>query len=266
MTEQECERLVDSTASKLGIGGLLTRTYREELYKESDGHPYVVKILLGEIAKTKQLRKIERIVAASDEVLTALFERTYATLSPGAQRIFLTLSNWRTTIPKLAVEAVMLRNPAEAEIVPAPACIEELERSSFIDVVESQADKERFIQTPLVASLFGRGKLRASPLRSTVEADTDVLQQFGAGGQADIRHGVSPRIERLVKSLASRIAGGQATLSEYTPMLEYISRHYPTAWRLLAELHEEAGTPEGVKSAREAMRHYLETEPGGAGW
>ena len=85
---------------------LLTEDYRDELIRESDGHPYVIKILLGEVAKARALVALRRIVASKDEILDALFERTYSGLSPAAKQIFLLLSSWRSTIPELAIHAV----------------------------------------------------------------------------------------------------------------------------------------------------------------
>ncbi len=133
-------------SARLGMGGLLTAEYRQELFRESEGHPYVVKILLGEVAKAGKLKKIERIVADADELLTALFERTYTTLSPAAQRVFLTLCNWRVTIPKLALEAVLLR-PSNEKMGVGDA-VDELEQSSFVELLESQADHQIFVSTP----------------------------------------------------------------------------------------------------------------------
>src|SRR6185437_15448623 len=110
----------------LGINELLTEAYYNELISESDGHPYVIKILLGEVAKSQRLVKIQRILAGNDEILDALFERTFVGLSKSAQRIFLTLCNWRSTIPQIALESVLLRDANERmEIGNA---IDELER------------------------------------------------------------------------------------------------------------------------------------------
>src|SRR5262249_24689604 len=77
MTEDEYEALVNATASRLGISELMSSRYRQELYRETEGHPYVVKILLGEVANAHRPVKVERILATKDDVLTALFERTY---------------------------------------------------------------------------------------------------------------------------------------------------------------------------------------------
>jgi hypothetical protein len=109
MNDEEFDELTKATALRLGISGLIDEAYRDELYHESDGHPYVLKILLGEVAKASKRVKIERIVAGHDEILDVLFERTYAELSPVAKRVFLTLANWRSAVAELAVEAVLLR-------------------------------------------------------------------------------------------------------------------------------------------------------------
>src|SRR6516165_10720848 len=47
----------------------LTAGYKSEVYEESDGHPYIIKVLLGEIAKARALKNVERIVAGKDEIL-----------------------------------------------------------------------------------------------------------------------------------------------------------------------------------------------------
>jgi hypothetical protein len=220
----------------------------------------VLKILLGDVAKAKKLKQVERILADSDEILTAIFERTYANLSPTAQRVFLTLSNWRSTLPLLAIEAVLLR--PENEKMAVREGVEELERSSLVEVTEADADGQVFINAPLVASLFGKRKLLVSPMRSAVQADTELLYHFGAGQPADVRHGVGPRIRRVFQHVARRIGQGDK-LADYTAMLEFIARQYSPAWMFLAELHEEAGTSADLDATRDAIQHYLESQPVG---
>lgn len=96
MTEPEFDELVQATAGRLGIGSLLTDRYLEQLYEESDGHPYVIKVFLGQLALKGVPRRLERVMAAQEDILDALFDRTYAALPVGAQRVFLTLCGWRS--------------------------------------------------------------------------------------------------------------------------------------------------------------------------
>lgn len=113
MHEPEFKLLVDSISEKFQIKHLITEEFLGNLYDESDGHPYVVKILLGEVAREGKTGNIKRIVASKDEILTALFERTYVMLSQVAKRVLLTLCSWRSVIPQVALEAILRRDENE---------------------------------------------------------------------------------------------------------------------------------------------------------
>lgn len=76
MQDGESHELVASTASTLNIQNLLDEEYSTQLIREADGHPYVMKVLLGEVAKAQRLVKLERIVGDREHILAALFERT----------------------------------------------------------------------------------------------------------------------------------------------------------------------------------------------
>ncbi|MCH7687531.1 MAG: hypothetical protein IH899_12760, partial [Planctomycetes bacterium] len=42
MTQDECDELIDKVSSTLGVTNHISESYREELYRETDGHPYVI--------------------------------------------------------------------------------------------------------------------------------------------------------------------------------------------------------------------------------
>ncbi len=259
MTEAQCDELVTATAATLGVVDLLTAEYKRELFRESDGHPYVIKILVGELATAGRLAKVARIVASKDEILDALFERTYTRLSPAARRVFLTLCSWRSVAPVVAVEAVLLR--PENEKMDVRDAIEELHRCSFIELLESPEDRHLFVNIPLVASFFGRRKLAVSPSRKAVEGDISFLQLFGAMQASDVRHGVGPRVTRFVKSLAELISREKTTLDKSVPMLEFVARAFPSAWLLIADLYEEIGGVSAAEMATNAVERFLESTP-----
>lgn len=260
MSQVEAEELIRVTAGHLGITGVLTREYCEELISESLGHPYVMKVLLGEVAKTRELRKVERIVADKDQMLNALFERTYACLSAPAQRIFLTLCAWRSMVPRLALEAVVLR-PANRDRIDVDRALDELRLSSLLEVVESDADQEHFMSVPLVASLFGLTKRETSSAWSAVMADVHILQMFGACHESTIRHGIEPRIAFLFKGVALLAAERKAAIEEFYPVMEYIARRTAKAWLMLAQLHEERDAFDDLKKARNCANRFIETSP-----
>lgn len=255
MSGDECDRLCNEFAESLGIRRLLTTEYRRELYKESSGHPYVIKILLGEVAKAGRLKKIERIVASRDEILDALFERTFAGLSPAAKQVFLTLSNWRSTVPELALEAVMLR-PAN-EKLDVEAAVDELKRSSFIEETVSE-DENVLLSVPLVAAVFGKRKLALSPMKIAVEANTEILRFLGAAQKSSDQRGIGPRVTSLFSNVAAKVNRDAKLLDEYVPMLEFIAQRYPPAWLLLARLLDESAPDNRARRARGAIERYLE--------
>jgi hypothetical protein len=258
MERAEADELITNTASALSINDLITLKYREELFEQSDGHPYVIKVMLGEVADKKSVRKPERIIASKDDILDALFERTFANLSPIASRIFLTLSSWRSLVPQLALEAVLLREQS-VSLDPAGG-IEELIRMSLIQRTTAD-DGTAFLDTPVTASQFGRKKLSVSPHKGGIENDVRLLQEFGDASPTSMKSGIGPRIEKLFRAVASRISKDNGELSAMRPMLEFIARKYPRGWLLLADLHEEIGCND--QRAAEYVRRYLENDPDG---
>lgn len=256
MEEEEARNLIAQVSRYLGIDNVVDEKISDEIFRESDGHPYVIKMLLGEIARQGKFVRFERIVAGKDEILDALFERSFVKLSPAAQLIFLTLSSWRSLIPRVAIEAVMLRQANEA--IDVEAALSELKQSSFIEVIAEADENQDFISVPLSAAVFGRRRLEVSPMKLSVEANVQLLLFFGAGQKSDLRHGIAPRIERFFKRIAAETSKDEAKLSQYLPMLEYISRQYSPGWLLLAQLLEENTAPESQAGAMNAIRRFIE--------
>jgi hypothetical protein len=255
MSETESYQLMNETAHNLGVRKFLTPEYRQELFRESDGHPYVMKILLGEVAKAGRPQKVERIISARADILEALFERTYAGLTPAAKLVFMILSNWRSTLPQLAVEAVMLR--PQNEKFDAEAALEELKRSSFVEA-RTSADGDIFLTVPFVAAIFGKRKLAVSADKSVVESNTEILRFLGAAQKTDIQRGIGPRVGAMFGQIAEKVAKNSDKLTEYKPVMEFVANKYPPAWLLLARLFEESKIDGDLARAKEAVRHYLE--------
>ncbi len=256
LTEEEFNLLVDSVANTLNIKHLLTKEYLNNLYSESDGHPYVIKILLGELANQGKVGKIERIVARKDELLTALFERTFTSLSLAAKRVLLTLSNWRSTIPYIALESILLSDQNESMNV--ESAIEELHRYSFVEMIKSKKDGSIFLYLPLSAFLFGKKKLTVSPLLATVQNDTLLLRQFGVGQIVHINDGLEPRLNNFFQELARQLNSNNKyqILNKYRPILNFICGKYNPAWMTLAILYEEN---QRYPDAILALQNYLES-------
>lgn len=258
MEEDESQKLIDSTASNLGVSRLLTSEYRRRLHEEAEGHPYVMKVLLGEVAKAGRLLTVERIVASKENVLTALFERTYGSLDPTARRIFLTLCSWRSWVPRVGLEAVLLR-PDNTEKMDVEKAIEALARSSLIEVL--RADRHEFLRAPLVAWLFGHRKLSSDPASAAVDADVKLLHAFGATQESDLRRGLGPLVDRVFAVASEALGRGSEHFESYTPVLEYVAQGHPQAWLMMARLYAEFADASGWTRSRDAFRRFIEEAP-----
>ena len=204
MERDEFEFLMAETAASLGIERLMSPSFVSDLFGQTGGHPYVTKVYLGECARSGIAKKPEMVIRNRDDILVALFERTYHGLSSSARRIFLTLSNWRSTVPLLAVSAVIASDVSES--IDVMAAVEELKRTSLVEEIRpnlaKDADDETSLRLPLEASLFGQKKLQVDPLRIRVELDMKTLQLFGAADSIVARKGIEGRVAQLFKNLA----------------------------------------------------------------
>lgn len=254
MTKDEFDALALQTAEALSVRQLITQGYLEELYRETGGHPYVVKISLGELAISGKRTSVSRIMTSKDAILDALFERSYDFLPATAQRLFLILSAWRSLVPRAGLEAVVLYTSGEA--LDVDRHIDLLAKSSMIEIHTSSQDGQEFLSVPISASLFGKRKLSVSPWRSAIEADLSLVQLFGAAQETDIRHGLGPRIRRFFSS----VARSSRDVEELMPLMELLARKYPSGWLFLADVLQErtGGAP---KRIIRAIQQYLEVVP-----
>lgn len=256
MNEPESRKLISATAETLTIGHLLDETYITELIQQAEGHPYIIKILLGEVAKEKRAGHIPRLVAGREEILTALFERTYASLSPCAQRAFMTLAAWNSAVPRIAFEAVLQKSVGE---------IAEVERAIDVLLQFSLAERQRsvegldFIALPLVAIVFGRKKLNVSPVQAAIKADAELLQMLGTVNKGEVHFSLAARIDNFLGNIARRIEKGDS-YNRFAPIVEMIGRNFPLAWLSLARLHMEEGTSDGFEKAKIELRRFLEQD------
>ena len=258
MTRLEYDQLVEVHASRLRISSLLNPRYLTELYEKSEGHPYVVKVMLGEVATKQRAEKVRRVVARKDRMLDALFERSYATLPPGAKRAFLTLCNWRSVVTQLELEAALMR--PDNDYFDAAEAVNSLKQHSMVEVLDTE-DESTFLSVPEAARIFGKKKLSVSHMKPAIDVDTEMLRTFGAVRSGEIKNGLASRVDRITRNIATLAARGE-NISEYIGMLEYIATGYPMAWIKIAELRLERLDKGDAAGALDSVERYLQEAPG----
>lgn len=262
MKYDEFLKLVDSISGDFKIKDLLNEKVTSQLYKTSQGHPYVAKILLGEIANTKNVNNLNRVFENKDQILQALFERTYDKLKPLSQKVFQVLCNWRSVIPEIALEAIITCSTSniddgiyEFDIQEA---VDELRIFSFIEILNPKEDY-KFINIPLAASIFGLSKYKSNPNKAEILLYTRMLQDFGASQAIHINDGIEPRIKYFFSTIQQKIKNINDLNSNYLPIVLFICRRFNKAKLLLADLYEELFNDDF--NSRKYLDEYLRSEP-----
>ncbi|MDD3908082.1 MAG: NB-ARC domain-containing protein [Bacteroidales bacterium] len=238
MTKDETKELISAIHQSRAPNQSISNNVIDEIYRDSGGHPYVIKILVGSHLSAKKHVSARKIIESQDELLTALFERTFDNLSPLSKKIFMLLSNWYSMVPEVAIEAIQLRSADEC--LDAKAALDELIQSSFVEEVISETDDQVYIDVPFVASTFGKKKLKVSPLKASVESETEYLKLLGPTNKSDLDKGVFFKIQTFVNKIA-RITSNQEGLNKYLPTLDLLARRVPGTWVLIARLVTESG-------------------------
>lgn len=255
MQPKEFNELVLSLGAKLGLESRLSNKVLDALFDESGGHPYIARILLGEMYRNGEQADIKRVLSEREDILNALFERTYTSLNAGTQRVFLTLSAWRSTIPRVALEAAILREKNER--IDIAGALETLEKTSLIQISEGEDGRQQFLSVPLAAHHFAERKLKVHGMYDAIKSDVEILRLFGATRTGREKQVLEPRVRRLANQIAERASSGH-DVSDGLEVLEYVAGRYTPAWLIVADL---AAGREDFEKARESVEHYLEHHP-----
>ena len=256
MTREESKDLIDQTARTLEVENLLSEQYIEKIISLSGGHPYIIKILIGEFADDHNQKSPKQILAKKDEILTALFERTYKILSPCAQRAFMTLSKWNSNVPKIALEAVLIASLPDQDPETVENDIDSLFRYSLVQKIKTK-DQQELISLPLPASIFGKNKLKISPLKPEIDKDLELLHMFGPSKSNDMSSNLAKRLENFIRNISEKVEKGRS-FQDYESILKIICQSYNPSRRILARFYMEHETNEYLQLAEKELKLFLE--------
>ena len=260
MTELEAKTLIDQTATRLGIRKNLTPANINDVLTTSSGHPYVIKILLGEVRDKGKFSSSRNVIAGSGEILTALFERTFNALSPCGQRAFMTLAAWNSAVPRVALEAVLIGSTEERSEVEKG--IDSLLHYSLAEERITEDDSQEFISLPLAANTFGKRKLQINFLRPAIESDVQILHMFGPASTKNMDLNLGRGLRNFIGNLSNRIDGGES-YDAYEPILDMVCRAYNPGWLQLAEWRLERGNKSDLKVAISNIQAFLQGDQNG---
>jgi hypothetical protein len=106
MVFQEAVEMMKRIGRDLGIEPLLTARNLESIYEYTKGHAYVMRVVVGEMAKEGRYVPPSQIMSSRIDIVNAVFERSFTKMTDDARWLFLAISNWKSRISELALVVV----------------------------------------------------------------------------------------------------------------------------------------------------------------
>ena len=246
MEYEEARQLIINQGRNLGIEGFLPEDRIEQIIEYTDGHAYVIRVLLGEIAKEQKWIPIKSLVTRRTDLLNAVFERSFNRLSESGKYAFLTIGNWRSIVSELAILAVLGLRDIEIE-----SGIEECLRLALINKHE-YADGSYGYSTPELAHIFAKKKIEGDPDKYSILEDLTLLEKFGPLKVKDINGTTIDIVMNEFYMSASDLAESSLKREKIEQIMKRVAEAWPKGWLLLASYYEEVDSQK-----REEIRYCL---------
>ena len=251
----EALELMRQESRRLQIEGIVTDPVAEAVFEYTDGHAYVMRVLLGEIARDGRYLPLKSLVPRRSDLLNAVFERSFNRLSPEGRWVFLTVAGWRSIVLELALLVVLGLRDIDAE-----AGIEECFRLSLV-IRHEMPDGQFCYTAPELAGLFARKKLEGDPDRLVIEEDLALIQQFGTVKVDSI---VVSNTERMVATFVEKCfqcadKADPDRCRRLDEVLVSVAELWPKAWPRVAEFRKQIGAP--AQDVAYAYRRGVEESP-----
>jgi hypothetical protein len=255
MEFSEAKQLMVDAARTLNIEPLLTEDVQHRIYDYSEGHAYVMRLLVGEMAKERRYVPPHSIVPRKDDVVQALFERSFSQLSETGRRIFLAVANWQSAVWEATLLVVFSQRGLDVE-----SGIEECVRLSLL-MPERDVANHAFYTAPQLARVFARRKLDGDPDRLLVMEDLEILKRFGPVCSRNASpKAFRPHADSFIAWCDRECDGAPSErIQNLDQMLEALATIMPELWLDLArfrEKHQLAST-----SIADALRRAVEEQP-----
>ena len=226
----------------------------QRIYEYTGGHAYVMRVVVGEMAKDGRYTPPAQLVGRRDDIVSAVFERSFNKLSESGRSVFLVVSNWKTDIAELGLVVVLGVRGIDAE-----SGIEECRRLSLIFSTETSGGPPS-CSVPQLARAFGQKKLQGDPDRLVIQEDLNTLRKFSSPNFS--LNETDPRkrlISQFVQSCLSELKNGPEAIARADKLLEGLASLWPQAWLHLAEFREQSKCKSDLISY--ALRRAVEEQP-----
>lgn len=251
MEEEEAQSLVSLEARRHYCEPRLTTDVRRQIIDATGASPYAMKLAVANFAAGESARNIVQSIGRRDDVLSALFDRSFEMLSDDGRFLYLLLGAMDRPALEVALRAALLlvdKDPDEA--------LEELTRYSLggpgIDAYENQT-----VDLVQMASLHAKRMLIGHEDELLIQKRARDFRRW-----SQVRPGHSPVgafFQNLFDEASDLPGAGHEAWEEIISIAEKAAQSYPDLWAALARALDSAqAKPERV---RVAFKRAVEAAP-----
>ncbi len=261
MEWDEAHAMMTALSRELRIEGIADDRLMENIYARTEGHPYIMRVIIGEIAKEGRPVPYEQLIPRRQDIVDAVFDRSFNRLSDDGRWVFLTLANWRSWVVETALLVALAQEGKDAY-----SGVEECVRLSLIIKDYRTADDEPIYWTPKLARDFGRKKLMGDPDQLAVRGCIELMQHFGpATRHRALRSQVDEIMRPLLEWCIAQAKADPEQVERYDRLLERVAHSWPSAWSHLARYRHQM-RPANREGVNYALRRAVEEAPSKEVW
>jgi len=235
MDAPEATALIHKAAIELDVEGLLSPQVTSSIFESTQGHPYLMKILVGELARARRYVALGIVLSQHEKIRDAIFERTFNGLSEDGRRVFLSTATWKSPTLEVALQSVLLPRGVDVD-----GGLDQCKRLSLLHEVQL-ADGAVALVAPPLARAFAEKKLTGDPDRLLIEEDIQLARLFGP---FDVRQASKVSsdvvIDRFLRWCMTEVPlTDERRLAAIISTLEALSEIRPRVWLALAEFRKK---------------------------
>lgn len=254
MEYPETRELILRESEHLNIQGLIDENEISRIFGFSSGHPYMIRVVLGEMAHSKVRVQLSSLPSRRRDILGALFERSFNRLSTDGKWVFFCVAIRQSVTTDLALWVVLGERDIDVE-----SGIEECLSFSFINR-RQLSDEEYCYLSPGFARNFAKKKLEGDPDKLAINECRGLLEYFGVVKEEGLD---TANVHKLVKGLFAkcreRARAEACTIPDTDVLVTRVAELWPDAWFDVAKFRRDFSL--GDDSIAYALRRATEERP-----
>lgn len=258
----EARTLIEQETTRLQLADRMTQKLREEVLTASDGHPFVIKLVMAHLSRNPTAKSPDHIIRKSTQSLDALFQSSFKSLSDLAKRALLDIAKVTSQVPKIALHAALKEREKNSSAI--ESALQELNVFSLVEI-DTDAEGTEYLRIPLAAREYVKKEERTYAASSWSDDDAARLKLLGPVPDSLDRHSLSLNLESM---LYSRGTSGSALPLKPAErrFAENIAEQYAMGWFLLGDSTMRSGvkTPQTLASAKADLERFIQEVPEGS--